>query len=185
MITLRRASIIEVSVVSLTTSRIALAAQPYDGWWHFRAVRACQAEADCVPCVGAALMIEEKDPETGAPVRVRLGNYSAERTDGTIVVRHDSEVILTLEVPEDLAEGGDFVALAGAVKTLTDICLLNPKDYAVFESFVYAIVIPNLVALGLSYDALALDDGYAGGFVLILMLFILLVIIGAGFGLGS
>lgn len=34
-------------------------------------------------------------------------------------------------------------------------------------------------------DSMLDDDGYGGGFVLILVLFILLVIIGAGFGLGD
>ena len=55
---------------------------------------------------------------------------------------------------------------------------MNPKDFEVFESFAYAIVIPKLVELGLSYEALLLGDEYGGGFVLILVLFILLVIVG-------
>jgi uncharacterized protein (TIGR01732 family) len=182
MIRVLRASVGAVFLVSLTVPQSALAGQPLDWWWQHRAAKACLGEPDCLPCAGRALVIEEADPETGAPIRVRLGEFSAERDELTIIVRHGSEVILSVYLDDDVLETGEFSELVEALKVLTDICALDPKSLERFDSFVRAVVIPKLVALGLPSDALASTDDEGSAFILIVVLFILLVIVGAGFG---
>jgi hypothetical protein len=46
----------------------------------------------------------------------------------------------------------------GSIETLTDICLMNPKDLEVFGGFVRAIVVSKLLELGFSNSALVAVD---------------------------
>ena len=183
--------IMSVVMISLIFAPIAKASRANDWWSHRRDAKICRANQSCVPCAGAALVIEEIEPNSRTVTRVRLEEFSARReNNNTIVVERDGQEILRLAVPKEAVESGDFVALSSALKTLNDICTMKSRDYKVFDKLVDSIVLPKLIDLGLSHDALLMDATFSesddgAGFVLIIVLFILLVIIGAGFGPGG
>jgi uncharacterized protein (TIGR01732 family) len=160
-------------------------ASPSAKWWqgHPDAI-VCQGVENCTPCAGAALVVEEADPETGTPILVRLGEYTARRDGTTVIVQRDGVDILSLDASDAVLTMSEFPDLVANLKLMTDICRFDTKSFNTFESLASAILVPKLVELGLPSDALR-QGGYAGGFVLILVLFILLVIVGAGFGEGG
>ena len=105
-------------------------------------------QGDAVLCAGSALIIEETDPADGSVLRARLGEFSAERSGNKATVRRGNEVLLTFEVPEDATTNPDVAALVGAVKTLKDLCVINPRDQKTFATLAELTVLPTLKAAG-------------------------------------
>ncbi len=139
-------------------------------------------QENTVACAGSKLVIEEREPN----VIVRFGKLLGEYADDTITVMQGGEVILAVKISKD-DKMMKLDTLVENVKILTDLCTMNIKEHGIFAKLAELIVLPKLNELGIwdnneLYQSACGDGGYAGGFVLILVLFILLVIIGAGFG---
>ena len=130
-----------------------------------------------VPCLGETLVIRTSDARPGSVVSVRLGDAAVRRHGRTVTVTRGSSVVLTFSLPNVTSDVQTEVKNLIAVK---DICAMSHDEAGILAQLVRATVLPKL--LSASGIAALSQQGYGGGFVLILVLFILLVIIGAGFG---
>lgn len=144
-----------------------------------------------VPCAGSSLVIKESRREAGKLTRATLGKYSAEALGDTIRVRRNNEVILSFEVEKppkaSPAERADKIfALTSSVQTLQELCSMKPADRKLFSNLAALTVLRGFASPDTEHriTQIVRADQATGGFVLILVLFVLLIIIGAGFGSG-
>lgn len=140
-----------------------------------------------VRCGHSALVVEEVNAVSGSPVRVRLGEFEGQRSENTIIVKHNGVELLSYVVTEATKESMDLPAVTESLKILTDLCTMNPRELKVFDELVELTILPRLRELGILENIELseqgnVDTGYGGSFWLIVVLFILLVIVGAGFG---
>jgi hypothetical protein len=145
-----------------------------------------------VPCAGSSLVIQESRREAGKLTRVTLGKYSAEALDNTIRVRRNNDLILSFEVEKPAggpkADRADrILALAEHVQTLQELCSMKPADRKLFSNLAALTVLRGFASPEVERrmtQAVRADQA-TGGFVLIGIYFLLLVIIGAGFGISG
>jgi hypothetical protein len=152
------------------------------GKWHESHRSSPWKDGWSIECAGSRLVIEETDPATGAATRVRLAGLTAERSDNVVTIRDGDETVLTTDLTDAVVPPFRLLSLIEGIKALEELCSKGPKDQAKFSALAEATVFPDLSMTGAFVN---LFNGRLGnGLILILVLFYILVVIGAGFGLG-
>jgi uncharacterized protein (TIGR01732 family) len=142
-------------------------------------VHLAQAATTPVPCLGSTLIIKTSDTRPGRVVSARLDDVSAHIRGDNITVKQADTVVLTFSLAK---VSGDAQALIKNMIAIKDICALSGPEANILALLVSATVLPRLVPANVLATLTSNQGSYGGGFVLIIVLFILLVIVGAGFG---